>query len=282
MLTTGLAIAWFLIAFLGIQPALTGASAGSLDAFRIPFGGFGGLVKTAILRPWEVIAYMLTTEKVKYVFQLLTPVLFLPLLSWRVLLALPALFYNLISTFWYQSNLQYHYHNMLIPVFSIVALFSLERFHRLGVRRALTVFVLLATMFSLFLWGPVQGSREPSYYPDPKHPECVAADEALTLIPNDAVVSAVDKFAAHLANRERIYVFPNPYSASYWGDDSMKGQRLPGAGDVEYVMVMPALLSEEAAQVYEGLAEEGFLAIYNNQGIVLLRREPASEHVAEY
>jgi hypothetical protein len=62
----------------------------------------------------------------------------------------------------------------------------------------------------------------------------------------------------------------------------MKGQRLPGAGDVEYVMVMPALLGEEAAQVYEGLADEGFLAIYNNQGIVLLRREPASEHVAEY
>jgi uncharacterized membrane protein len=225
---------------------------------------------------------MLTADKVKYVFQLFTPVLFLPLLSWRVLLALPVLFFNLISTFWYQSNLQYHYHSMLIPVLSVTALFGLERFRRLEVRRALTVIMLLATMFSLFLWGPVQGSRQPSYYPDPNHAECIAANEALALIPDDAVVSAVDKFAAHLANRERIYVFPNPYSASYWGDDSMKGQRLPGAEDVEYVMTMPALLGEEAARVYEGLADEGFWAIYNDQGIVLLRREPASEQVAEY
>lgn len=277
LLTAGLAIGWFVITFFGIQPALSGASPGSLDAFRIPFGGFAGLLKTMILRPWEVIAYMLTAEKIMYVFQLLTPVLFLPLLSWRVLLALPVLFFNLISTFWYQSNLQYHYHSMIIPVLAVAALFGLEKFRRLRTRQALTVVMLLATMVSLFLWGPAQGSRAASYYPDSRHPECIAADEALTHIPDEAVVSAVDKFASHMANRERVYVFPNPYSASYWGDDSLKGQRLPGAEDVEYLMLMPALLSEEAARVYQSLTDEGFSAIYDREGIVLLHREPSGQ-----
>jgi uncharacterized membrane protein len=277
LLTVGLSIAWFAVGFFAIQPALSGASAGSLDSWRIPFGGFGGLLKTAVLRPWEVIAYMLTAEKVQYLFQLLTPLLFLPLLTWRSLLAVPVLLYNLISNFWYQSNLQYHYHSLLTPVLWAAGLLALERFRLVSLRRAVITVVLLATLFSAYLWGPLPGSRQPSYYPDPRHAEVVAANEAFALIPDDAVVSAVDKFAAHLANRELIYVFPNPYSASYWGDFSLKGVRLPGAEEVEYVMAMPALLQEESAQVWAGLSDEGFRTIFDQQGIVLLRRALSGE-----
>ena len=277
LLTVGLSIAWFFLGFFGIQPALSGAAAGSLDSWRIPFGGFGGLVKTAFQRPWEVIAYMLTAEKVKYIIQLLTPLLFLPLLTWRSLLALPVLLYNLISNFWYQSNLQYHYHSMLTPVLWATGLLALGRFHRVIVRRTLVMVVLVAAMFSAFLWGPLPGSRQPSYYGDPQRPEVLAANEAFALIPGDASVSAIDKFAAHLANREEIYVYPNPYSASYWGDDSMKGQRLPAADKVEYVMVVPGAMGEVAARVYEGLAGEGFEPIYDKQGVVLLHRQLSAE-----
>jgi uncharacterized membrane protein len=277
LLTVGLSIVWFVVGFFGIQPALSGASAGALDSWRIPFGGLGGLVKTTFQRPWDVIAYMLTAEKIQYMFQLLTPLLFLPLLTWRSLMALPVLLYNLISNFWYQSNLQYHYHSMLTPVLWATGLLALERFRRVSLRRAVITVVLLMTLFSAYMWGPLPSSRQPSYYPDPGHPDAVAAAEAFALIPDDAAVSAIDKFAAHLATRELIYVFPNPYSASYWGDFSLKGVRLPGAEKVEYVMAMPALLEEEAAVVWAGLPDEGFRPIYDRQGIVLLHREALAE-----
>jgi uncharacterized membrane protein len=277
ILTVALSAGWFLLAFLAIQPALSGAAIGSLDSWRIPFGGVGGLLRTAFSQPWEVIGHMLTAEKVKYVFQLLTPLAFLPLLTWRALIAVPVLLFNLVSSFWYQSNLEYHYHSLIIPVFCFAALMALERFKSIELRRGLSVLVLLATVFSLYLWGPVHGSRHQSYYPDPEHPQNIAANEAIALIPADAVVVAEDKFAAHLANRETIYVFPNPYRANYWGDDSQKGQRLPGAERVEYVMAMPSYLNEESAEVYAGLAAEGFTPIYEKEGIVLLYRETDAE-----
>jgi len=101
----------------------------------------------------------------------------------------------------------------------------------------------------------------------------VAANKAIALIPDDAVVSAVDRFAAHMANRELIYIFPNPYSASYWGDFTHKGERLPGAEKVEYVVVSPGALVDESARVYAGLPAEGFQLIFDEQGIVVLHRD---------
>ena len=276
------AVSWFLVAFLLIQPALSDATAGSLDSWRIPFGGFGGLLEKMFTEPWEVIAYMLTAEKVKYLFQLLTPLLFLPLLDWRSLIVVPVLFFNMVSTFWYQSNLQYHYTSLVIPVLCVSAIFGLERFRRLRVRHALVTAALVVTLICGFFWGPLPGSRTPSSYPDPNSPLAVAADQALTLIPDDAVVAAQDRFAAHMGGRELIYVFPNPYSASYWGDGSLKGQRLPGAEEVEYVMVMPAVLGDEAAKVYAALPQEGFELIFDDQGVVVWHRESTGQaHASE-
>ncbi len=267
-----LSVGWFLIVFLGVQPALSGATAGSLDSWRIPYGGMGGLLRTTFTAPWEVIAYMFTAEKVKYLFQLLLPLLFLPLLDWRTLIAVPVIFFNLISTFWYQSNVQYHYTSLIIPVFCASALFALERFRRLKTRWTLALAMLVVTVACAYFWGPLPGSRTPSSYPDPDRPDVIAANHALTVIPPDAVVAAVDKFAAHMANRETIYVFPNPYSASYWGDDSLKGQRLPGADEVEYIMVPPELLGDEAAKIYRQLSAEGFVPIFSEGGVVVLHK----------
>ena len=270
--TIAVSVGWFLLAFFVIQPALSGVPPGSLDSWRIPYGGMGGLLKTMFTAPWDVIGYMMTAEKVKYLFQLMTPLLFLPLLDWRALMAVPVLFFNLVSTFWYQSNIQYHYTSLLIPVLVVAAIFGLERFRKIKVRWTLAVVGMAVTVACAYAWGPLPGSRTPSSYPDPNHESVVSAKSILALIPEDAAVAADDRFAAHMANRELVYVFPNPYSASYWGDGSMKGQRLPGAEKVEYVMVTPSLLSEEGRRVYGELPSEGFVRVAEDRGVVLLHK----------
>lgn len=267
------AVIWFLLAFLVIQPLLSGAAPGSLDSWRIPFGGVGGLTKTIFTAPWEVIVYMFTAEKVTYLLQLLMPLLFLPLLDWRTLIALPVVLFNLISNFWYQTNIQYHYTSLITPVLCVGTIFALKKFPSFKLRWTLAMGVLIATVTCAYLWGPLPGSRTPSSDPDPGYAGVHVADHALTLIPADAVVAADDAFAAHMANRESVYVFPNPYFASYWGDDSQKGQRLPQADDVEYVMVSPNGLGKEGAAVYKDLPDEGFVSIFEERGIVVLRKE---------
>jgi len=275
--TIWLSVVWLVVAIGIIQPALSGAAAGGLDSWRIPFGGVGGLFATLFKRPWEVLGYMFTPEKVKYLFQLLTPVLFLPLLTWRTAVLVPIVAFNLISTFWYQTNLQYHYTSLIIPVLCGAALLALQRFGRLQTRRVLVVGILLATVFSGYLWGPLPRSREPAYDPDPRHPQTVACAEAVALIPDDAIVAAGDKFGSHLTHRQFVYIFPTPFSAAYWGDDSKKGERLAVADEVQWVLDLPSSLPEESVQVFATLPAEGFVTVYDREGVVLLKRETPVE-----
>lgn len=271
--TSALAIGWFLVVFFILQPLFSDTTAGNLDAWRIPFGGPRGLLSTTARAPWEVIAYMTTPEKLKYVIQLFAPVLFLPLLTARWLIALPVLLFNLISTFWYQTNVRYHYTSLLIPVLAATAVIALGRLHGERMRRALAVCLLGAAIFSAYLWGPFPYSREAADLHDPQHPQVIASEEAVALIPADAVVAARDKFASHLTQREFIYKFPSPFSAESWGDESLKGQRLPMAEDVEYVLELPVHQSEQAMAVWAALPAEGFVKIYEKEGVVLLKRE---------
>jgi uncharacterized membrane protein len=270
--TAIIAAAWLLLELFVIQPAFSGTAAGGLDAWRIPFGGVGGFLATLFKRPWEVVSYMLTTEKVLYLFQLFTPVLFLPLLSWRSLVVAPVIAFNLASTFWYQSNLHYHYTSLIIPSLLALALLALERFRRLNTRRMLAVAMLLATVGSAYLWGPMPKSRDPAYYPDTSNAQAIACEEAISRIPADAVVAAGDKFSSHLTHREQIYTFPTPFSATYWGDDSQKGQRLDVADEVEWVVDIPEILPEATLAVIERLPGEGFVPDFEEAGVILWKR----------
>jgi hypothetical protein len=65
---------------------------------------------------------------------------------------------------------------------------------------------------------------------------------------------------------------PTPFSASYWGDASSDGQRLPFADDVEFVLEVPERLAGKAAEIFPRLKDEGFREIFSKDGVVLLQR----------
>jgi uncharacterized membrane protein len=272
LLTFAVSVVWLLLAVFVIGPYFSGYEVGALDAWRIPFGGVGGLVKTMLTSPWDVGGLLFESAKLKYVFQLMTPLLFLPVLTPLSLVVLPALFFNLVSNLQYQHELQYHYTSSLVPVLAAAAVLAIGRFHDRRVRRALAVLLLPAAVFSAYLWGPFEGTRYPSSFAVPGSARPLAAREAISMIPPDAVVSSRFSFSSHLAHREQVYDFPNPFMANYWGDDSQKGERLPEADQVEYVLEIPTELFEPAPSVYQQLAEEGFQSIFEKEGIVLLKR----------
>jgi uncharacterized membrane protein len=277
LITAYIGAIWFIVSVFFLGPLLSGARAGSLDAFRIPFGGLQGLLSTALREPWEVLQSMLTAEKIKYLIQLLTPVFFLPLLTTGSLLVLPVILFNLLSTFSYQTNIRYHYTSLIIPVFAWAAAFYIGRVRDQGSRKVLAVAVLLASLFAAYVWGPTQWSPESARFYDPQSAEARAAAEAVALIPDDAVVSARSRLATHLTHREQIYDFPTPFSASYWGDASSDGQRLASADDVEFVLEVPDRLAGKAAEIFPRLKDDGFREIFSRDGVVLLQRARKGE-----
>jgi hypothetical protein len=75
-ITADLGVVWFILTVFLLGPLLSGGSAGSLDSFRIPFDGWGGLFAAFMTQPWEVLGYMFQPDKIKYLVQMLTPALF--------------------------------------------------------------------------------------------------------------------------------------------------------------------------------------------------------------
>ena len=272
LMTSYLAALWFIVTVFFLQPVLSHVGPGKLDAFRIPFGGLGGLLSTLLHEPWQAIAYMLTAQKIKYLLQLLLPVLLLPMFSSFSLVVVLVVLVNLLSTFSYQFDIQYHYTSLLIAGIAAGAIFSLAKVAVINSRRTLAVGMCLAALLAAYTWGPFQWSRTPAILHDPQGAEAAALREAVSLIPDEAVVSARSRFTTHLTHREEIYDYPTPFYAVYWGDDSLRGKRLPAADRVEYVLERPDRIEGPAAEIWPTLANEGFVEIFSEEGIVLLKR----------
>ncbi|NBU06300.1 MAG: DUF2079 domain-containing protein [Acidimicrobiia bacterium] len=71
------------------------------------FGGLGGLIKTSLTRPDKLIRHLVSGERPLYLLQLLAPVGFMALVRPEIaLLGTLPLLSNLVSTFWYQSQIR--------------------------------------------------------------------------------------------------------------------------------------------------------------------------------
>ncbi|MFM7891234.1 MAG: DUF2079 domain-containing protein, partial [Actinomycetota bacterium] len=90
------------------------------NEWRLPFGGLGGLIRTTFTRPDKLIAHLVSGERPLYLLQLLAPVGFVALVRPEIaLLGTLPLLSNVVSTFWYQSQIEYHYAVQFGPILVI-------------------------------------------------------------------------------------------------------------------------------------------------------------------
>jgi hypothetical protein len=182
------------------------------------------------------------------------------------------LFTNVLSTFWYQFQIQYHYSLIAVPALTLGAV------HAVGVvrerRRILMVgAVALTALWSSILWGPLPWSRNEIPHWAPSHPGARAAREIVDRVPADAVVSAHHLVATHLAHRPSIYMFPNPFRVTLYGSDTrLEGARLEVPAERVEFVVLPVQRSEVEARDWAAI-EDGFAVESANEYWVLYRRD---------
>jgi uncharacterized membrane protein len=189
------------------------------------------IVTHVITHPVETAQLIFTGPKVVYMLSLLLPLLFLPLLEVRPLvLGLPTLALNLLSTREAQFDYQHHYSLLLIPGIFAAAIYGLDRLNRWlsrlrrdtnnGSRQAS---VVIWGVLALLVWGVIMQIpyKNPAVraflFPEP--PATVAAaNEMVRMVPQDAKVAASSKLAPHLLPRRYLYNFPPaPYSPYNFG-----------------------------------------------------------------
>jgi uncharacterized membrane protein len=233
-------VSFMLLAMLVVMRSLTGVAA--RNAWRIPFGGARGFIETTFRRPGDVVDHLRSDGRPWYVWQMLTPFAYVFLRRPSVaLIGSLALAANVVSTFWYQYHIQYHYSLVVVPALAIGTAYAVAAFRR-PVRMVAVGAVGVFALTAAYLWGPLPFSRNEIPYWAPDHPAAQQMREIIADVPDDAVVSAYHRVTPHLAHREKIYQFPNPFRVVLYGPDiSLEGTRLDDLADEVEFVVLPVV-----------------------------------------
>jgi uncharacterized membrane protein len=240
LLTIAGSIAFALAAMYLLMRSLIGVP--TRNSWRIPFGGPRGVIDTAVTNPTDLARHLTSEERPWYLWQMTAPFawLFVRLPDVAAISAL-VLFTNVLSTFWYQHQIEYHYSLVAVPALAIGTVYAIGALRERGpaLRPVALGVVVAASLAASYLWAPMPWSRTPSFVGDPNN---VYATEARTLfaqIPDDASVAAFHQLTPHLAYRTEIYQFPNPFRVVLYGPNTdLENTRLDDRAErVEYVLI---------------------------------------------
>ncbi len=184
-----------------------------------------------------------------------------------LLLGAPITLANMLSTHFYQVDIRYHYTVYLLTVVGVAAVYGARWLQiKAGTDRtrywALVAVVGIAAFIGLGpgpdrdAWGGIE--------------EAGAIEAALDRIGPGDVVSANSTLAVHLAHRDRIYRFPNPFRELDYGTPGIPYD--PPTAEVEWVVVDPTRISgfAYAAGTLDDLLRSGEWDTLISTGEVLL------------
>ncbi|MCZ7531916.1 MAG: DUF2079 domain-containing protein [Acidimicrobiia bacterium] len=182
-----------------------------------------------------------------------------------LLVGIPTLLANVLSLHGYQYEIKWQYTASLIVVVAIAGAFGAGRVERFQNRTLKIVSIGISLIVPIVIWiaaAPIRDWAKP-------HSDFDRINTMLAQIPSDDSVSAWTSFVPHVANREEIYLFPNPFlSYNYGADDT----ELPDPSTIEWVALRLDSL-REFEWIVDDLIESGdYEVFYKDLPFVLLHR----------
>lgn len=165
------------------------------------------VIKAVLLCPMKAIYEAVDAEKMQFLFLTLAPILGLPLFTRRYeryILLIPYILINLMSDYQYQHDVFFQYTFGSAAFLFYLAIINLSDLHGNWKHSFITA-VSLAICSVLFIQTIVPvASRYPKYCIENKeHYQQIR--QTLSMIPDDAAVSASTFYTTHLSQREVLY-----------------------------------------------------------------------------
>ena len=275
LVTIAGSIAFGLVAMFVVMRQLTGVA--TRNSWRIPFGGPRGLVSTAVRNPTQIADHFRSEGRPWYLWQMTSP-LALQFLRKPSVAAISAvvLFTNMLSTYWYQFHIQYHYSLIAVPALVMGTSYALGAVPLDGRwnRKISLAAVAVCAVLAAYTWAPLPWARSDPVHWGPNHPVAIAAREIIDEVPDDAVVSAHYRMTPHIAYRDEIYQFPNPFRVVLYGPDiSLENSRLVDRAErVEYLVLQVDKSPEDEADF--AAIRDAFTLVDSNESWELWHRDP--------
>lgn len=221
------------------------------------------MLHTLLLRPGYVAAHMFRPEKLRYLLELLAPLLFLPLLRPGLLLiALPSLLLNLLSADRIHWSIRYHYQAFVLPFLLIATLYVVIDLYRTRQRAG----VVLALALLLLTLGAQVWLRTPLLHlaTRERDDERIAfVHTVMEQVPPDAALAVTSTLGPHLAQRQQLYFYP--------GGDLIYATRL--IDEAEYLLIDRHEVPPAAWDTLQQQGQQpGWRVLVNQRDYLLLRR----------
>jgi len=277
-----LSFIWGIWIFGILMPMIRGVAVSpGLIQYRFPeeIGhSFGEIVKNFFKNPVFFISYAFQKPKMLYLFFLVAPLGFLPLLSPLALLpVLPQLAQNLLSRYLFGASLMKHYTALMIPFFFYALLKTLEHVRAFLEKKGNLRFLSIRTLsFFLFALGAYltlhtevfrqvickeRSDSEWEHYLSPH--EIREARRLGSMIPRDASLAVSGHLDKYFARRKVIaYISPGfirvfPFDYLLYYSRSPEEDIFPRYPDLEKIRT----------EQYELVEKSGRLALYRRRNV---------------
>ncbi|HEX9682773.1 MAG TPA: DUF2079 domain-containing protein [Acidimicrobiales bacterium] len=274
LVTTASALVWFFVATRVIIPLANDGEGPHYTGLYGPWGDSAGeIAMNVATHPGDLADTITSEDRQDYYQQLLAPLGGVPLLAGGVLVvAAPQVLVNVISTHSLTYSIRFQYSTVVVAVLFLAAANVVIWRRRAGQQRFLLGLVLAAALASNVAWAPspVFGREfsEGLWAVNPG-PDDVATTEVLSLIPDDAGVSATYSIVPQLTHRTDIYEWPNPFRVSYWG---VEGERTHSPERAEWLVLRKSQMGSETSELLGQLLETDYQTVVDNDHLVVAQR----------
>lgn len=269
-----ISLAGALVSALAVVVVIPHFNAGAESAFFGRYeaigGSAGGIARTAVTHPWQILEQALQGRDLRYLLELGWPLGLLCLLApVAAAAALPELALNVLSATRTQTSIHFHYTAGAIPALVAAGVLGAGSLARRLPRHApaippLAVAVAVAANWRLGavpLWAAVPGGQgyQKTDWRVTRHDRI--ADEAVALVPPEVVVSATNALGAHLSARRRVLSLPTLADATWVAADETRPSSLDRPVALPTTRVLVRLRRDPAWRL-----------IFERDGLLVFRR----------
>ncbi len=173
------------------------------------------VILSPILRPSAFFSRLISPQTLDYIYITFLPVGFLSVFSpLYAIFLLPDFMINLFSSNPNLRSIQYHYGALIVPFVYISSIYGVKKILSKVKNRNLALniifyYLLFFILYSTWKFSPLPGLKNSDIAGFETFKNKTDVYNAINLIPNEAIVTATNNIAAHLVQRERIYIIPN-------------------------------------------------------------------------
>jgi uncharacterized membrane protein len=265
-----LGAAWSVVAIAVVIPAAGNGGSDFYGRYEEVGGSPLEILETAVTDPGRILSTAFDWHGVEYLAELLLPLAGFWLLAPAALLvAVPELAVNLLSSAPTQTSIHFHYTAGVVPGLVAASVLGAARLARsrpslITPLAAVAVFVALVANYRLGaipVWRHVPGGEDlgTDAYERTAHDR--VAERALDVIPDGDPVTATNTLGAHLSARRRVLSFPLLADARWVAVD----ERRPSLGD----RLDPPGARARIAAIRR---DPAWRVVFHEDGVLVLRR----------